>query len=175
MSFKPTRPRRFLIILVELFLILQLYQLLRDTLGLPFNVFLLVFFVFFWFFNYFLAKIQVAGGNQSTIIFKILPRMQFSSDLFGVLIAFAIVLGFFAAQALGSAFMVYVLIVLVGAFAVRLLYFKRNLLRSSWGLSLLGFCFGVAIGNHYVNHVVLVILFLIGGLFLYLSHQPGEL
>ncbi len=171
----PPRARRVLIIFVELFLILNLYLLLRDTIALSFSAFLLIAFVLFWFLNFFLSHIQFGPSVQETLFFKMLPRMQFSSDLFGILIALAIVFGFFFAKLLGSAFLVYLIIVLLGVFAVRLIYFRKNLLRTSWGLAVVGFLFGIAIGNRYANDLIILILFLIGGLFLYLGHHPGEI
>ena len=40
---------------------------------------------------------------------------------------------------------------------------------------LLGFIFGLGIGNEYSDSKILVVIFIIGFIVMYLTHPPGEM
>lgn len=175
MAFVPSNWRRFLIILVELFVILKIYDVAKDKIGLSLNLYLIILFIFFWIFNFFLSKIEFGRGVDDTLVYKLLPRMIFSSDWFGIGIAAAILAGFFFSKLLGSAFLVVLVVLFLGIFAYMIIRNRKNILRHSWGLVLLGFIFGVGIGNRFLTDGLFVIaFFLICGFILYMSSSPGE-
>ena len=175
MAFVPSNWRRFLIILVELFVLLKIYDVAKDKIGLPLNVYLVIVFIFFWIFNFFLAKIEFGRGVDDTLVYKLLPRMIFSSDWFGIGVAAAIVAGFFFSKLLGSAFLVYLFILFFAIFAFMLIRKRKNILRHSWGLVMLGFVFGVGIGSRFASKPFVLVFFLICGFVLYITSSPGEI
>jgi len=174
MAFVPSNWRRFLIILVELFVILKIYDVAKEKIGLSLNAYLVIVFILFWILNFFLSKIEFHKGVDETIFFNIMPRMIFSSDWFGIGVAAAIIAGFFFSKLLGSAFLVYLLIAFFLIFAYILIQHRKNILRQSWGLIVLGFLFGVGIGNRFTNTGFIVAVFLICGFVLYMTSSPGE-
>ena len=175
MAYVPGNWRRFLIILVELFIILKLYDILKEGIGISFNVYLVIVFVLFWLMNIVLSKIEFHKGVQDTLLFKVMPRMIFNSDWFGIGAAAAIIAGFFFSKLLGSAFIVYLAIALFAIFSYALIYRRMNIFRHSRGLIILGFLFGIAIGNRFTNTVFVVAAFLICGFVLYMTTTPGEI
>lgn len=175
MAYVPNYYRRFAIILVELFVILKIYDVTREKIGLPFDLYLVILFIMLWVFNIFLSKIDLGKSVQDSMIYKILPRMLFSSDWFGIGTGAAILGGFFLSKSLGSAFLVYLVIAFFGIFAYLLIIQRKNILRHSWGLVILGFVFGVAIGNKFTNNIFIVGIFVLGGVLLYITTSPGEI
>ena len=175
MAFVPSNYRRFLLILVELFIILKIYDVAKESINMQLSTYLVLLFIFLWVFNIILSKIELGKGIPDTLIFRILPRMLFSSDWFGIGVGAAILAGFYFSKFIGSLFLVFCFIVFLGIAAFRLVMNRENILRHSWGLLLLGFVFGVAIGNRFTSNVFIVAVFLIGGLVLYITTTPGEI
>jgi len=163
--------RRFLIILAEFFIVLKLYSLWNETTGFDAGFFFVLAFIGFWVFNWVLGKLLLGPNPQETIMFKFMPRMAFSNDWFGILVAGSIIFGFFFSKLIGSAFVAYLIIMICILYAYKLVKDKKNILKHSYGLVLLGFIFGMAFGNHYTSNIVVVLIFLIAMVFMYLSAE----
>ncbi len=170
----PSKYRRFFIILFELFLVLKLYEAWHRYTGLDIGSFFMLAFVFFWLLNWLLGNAQLTRAWQSTIISKIFPRFKFSNDWFGILVAGAIVSGFFVAQWLSNDFASGLLIIALGYVAYRLKMKKKSLIKHSWGVVVLGTIFGLAFGSSWTSIPVIITIFAIGHIAMYLSSQPGE-
>lgn len=168
--------RQFIIIVLELFIALKAYQILKQY-GISMRLFFVIAFVLYWVLNWIFAKLELTRGLDNTIVFKILPRTSFSNDWFGILIAVSVFLGFGFGEFLG-AYGSLVLLALVagflGYFAYRFIFDYDNMLKHSWGLVMLGFIIGMSFGYPFTNGVIIVAIFLVGYLVMYLSQDPGE-
>ena len=169
-----SKHRQFFIILVQLFIALQVFKLLHATLGISVQLYFLLMFIGFWVLNHLFSKIELARGLDDTLLFKIAPRTTFTNDWFGILTALAIVAGFFFSLRLPSFFLIIAIIAILGYFSYRLIFKFENLLRHSWGLVLLGFIIGMAIGNPFANTPVVIGVFIVAYLVMYVSQLPGE-
>jgi hypothetical protein len=170
----PGKYRQFAIIVIELFIVLKLYDWLHESMGISPGLFFVIGFVFFWLINWFLAKIQFGMPIQNTLIEKMTPRMSFSSEWFGIGIAASVILAFFVSKLIQSAFLVWIIILFLLIFAVRLIVRRDNPLHHSYGLLTLAFIFGLAFGNDYTNKTFLVVVFIIAMFVMYLTRETGE-
>lgn len=168
----PPKKTQFFIILFELFIVLKLYDVWQEQTGLDVGLFFVLAFILFWLLNWILGRLLLGPNPQETVIFKILPRMSFSNEWFGILVAIAIVVGYFISKAIGSAVVAYLIIILVSIYAYKLIKDRKNLLRHSYGLVLLGFVFGLAFGNDYTSNLFVVLIFIMAMVFMYLSAEP---
>ncbi|NOZ81156.1 MAG: hypothetical protein GXP63_05800 [DPANN group archaeon] len=167
----PTHRTQFIIILVELFFVLKLYDLWEEGTGLDTGLFFVLAFILFWLLNWIVGKLFLGPDPQETLMFKVLPRMTFSNDWFGILIAISIIFGYGIARLIGSAAVAYLIIFLIAGYAYHLIKQKKNILKHSYGLVVLGLVFGIAFGNRYTSKTVIVVIFIVAMLFMYLSAE----
>jgi len=84
-----------------------------------------------------------------------------------------LVLGFFLATALGSAFVGYIIILLCGAIAGRVLFKIKHPLKFPWLLITIGFLLGFVLGSFYGNKLIIAIFYIIGIFASYFAHEEG--
>ena len=77
------------------------------------------------------------------------------------------ILGIVVALSSPSAVISYFIIFLVGMFAGRLIYIRKNNIKLPYLLIIAGFVIGYIIGTYYGNRRLMIILFVIGSIFSY--------
>ena len=77
------------------------------------------------------------------------------------------ILGIVVALSSPSAVISYFIIFLVGMFAGRLIYIRKNNIKLPYLLIIAGFVIGYLIGTYYGNRRLMIILFVIGSIFSY--------
>ncbi len=168
------RLRKFMIVVVELFLVLTFFKFWERTTGLGMGSYLLLMIFVLLYLNYILAKFDLMGDIGRTFIYKIFSRMAFTKDWFGIFTMFAVVFGFFTSRVLfQSAFLAYVTIIVGLIVAIKLLRMD-NIKNKEIGLLVIGLLIGVGIGSKYAESWFIIFVFVVGNLFLYLSSVPTE-
>ncbi|MFH1408645.1 MAG: hypothetical protein ABIH34_01950 [Nanoarchaeota archaeon] len=166
--------RKFIFLLVQLFLILKLYAWWQSTTGLGLGLYLVVIFILFWIGNSLLGRLELGPTIPHTLIFRLSPKFSFTDNWFGFLVVICIALGFFLSRALvGSAFLTW-FIVLLGIVLVWKLFGKgsdENRLRCLLGVA---FIFGIGIGGRYTSNAAIVVFFIIASIMLYFLAPPGS-
>jgi hypothetical protein len=165
--------RKFIFLLVQLFLILKLYSWWQDKTGLGLGPFLIVAFIVFWTGLVIMSKLELAQSASRFIHYKVLSKFQFTNDWFGFLVVICACLGFFLSQALvGSTVMTY-LLVLVGV--VLAIYFSRQKVDKMTLLAFLctAFVFGIGLGSKYSSNLLIIILFIVTEVILYFTTEIG--
>lgn len=168
--------RQFVIIVLELFIALKVYQLVEQY-DISMRLFFVIAFVMYWVLNWIFAKLELTRGLDNTLVFKVLPRTSYDNDWFGILSAAAVFIGFGFGEFLGM-YGSLVLLILITAFlsyfVYRFVFNYDNILKHSWGLVLLGFVIGMAFGYPFTNGLIIVVIFLLSYVVMYLSQDPGE-
>ncbi|MFH1849622.1 MAG: hypothetical protein ABH879_05535 [archaeon] len=169
--------KRFLVIVVEMYLVLKLYELVSAT-GLSMNVYLLILLLLIVLANYIGNKIELSGSIPRTIMFKVIPRLRFSSEAFSFAVGGAITAGFFFSRQLQSAFLTYLIIFALTVADGFLLYPRTqspgDVRKKSYGMVLLALIFGIFMGNRYSSSPIVVVIFLFANLCMYLASEPTE-
>jgi len=171
--------KKFFVIIFELAIILKLYDWLARTTGLSIGSYLFLCFILFWILNYLLGKLSLARPVSSTLFFKILPRMAFTNEWFGVFVLIAVSVGFFLSKFLlrlpiGGKFLTF-LMVLAGAItAYKIFTNKKISMNQDKSLWVAGFVFGIAIGTEFTSNWFIITIFVLGSIFLYLLSEPEE-
>jgi len=84
-----------------------------------------------------------------------------------------LVIGFMLSILAPSAFLSYIMIFACGGMAGRLMYERKKKLQFPYYLIIVGFLIGYIIGAYYGNKVVILTLFLLGGILSYYLHDKG--
>jgi len=168
------RIRKFMIVVIELFFILLFYKLWESLTGLSVGIYLLVMLILLYFLNVLMVKMGIGAEIARNVLYKIFGRMAFTKDWFGILTMFFVVMGFFISRTLfGSAFLVYIVIVL-GLVLVYYLLKNKNTNVQERGLLVTGFLTGIGIGSQYAETWFIILIFALGHIFLYFTSAPWE-
>jgi len=86
-----------------------------------------------------------------------------------------VVIGIIIALLSPSAFISYIIILLSGMFAGRLMWERRNNVKFTYIAIIIGFLVGFMLGSfsHYGNQIVIVVLFIFGAVLMYRLNKKG--
>lgn len=165
--------KKFMIIVFELFIVLKLYSVWHNLTGLSMGSYLIIVFILFWILNYWLGQIGLTRTVSSTFYFKLLPRMRFTNEWFGILLLAVVVTGFFLSQII-QWLVVKVIFALLCGYGAWHFMRNRDDQQKDVGLLFLGAVFGLAIGSPLTNNATIVVIFILGNIFLYFLSVPNE-
>lgn len=163
--------RRFFVIIFELFIVLKIYDLWRDRIGLSLASYIIFVFILFWVLNLILSKLSLSASWQTNVVAKFWSRMKFSDDWFGFFLFFSVVFGFFLSKLFDNLF-IYLLIFVVGIVIVYKLFSEKKY--KDYGLYISAFLLGIAFGTEFTNHPFIIFIFLLGFVLMYFLVGPGE-
>ena len=84
-----------------------------------------------------------------------------------------LVIGFMLSLLAPSAFLSYIIIFIFGGMAGRVIYGRKGKLHFPFYLIIIGFLIGYIIGAYYGNKIVILTLFVVGGIISYYLHDKG--
>lgn len=84
-----------------------------------------------------------------------------------------LILGFFVALSLQSAFMSYITVLLCGMIFGRLWHGVERTSKFSWLIVIFGFLIGFVLGDYYGDRRIIILLFVIGIIVSYWLHNEG--
>lgn len=84
-----------------------------------------------------------------------------------------LVIGFIFSVFAPSAFLSYIMIFACGGMAGRLMYERKKKLQFPYYLIIVGFLIGYIIGAYYGNKIIILALFVLGGVLSYYLHDKG--
>lgn len=165
---------KFIVIVIELFVALSVYSAVKEYVS--FRLFFVIAFIMYWVLNYILSRLKFSRDISETLIYKVMPRAVFTNSWFGIMTGFAVVVGYLFGEFLDkySSLVMFILVLIFGGYFVyKFVFHYNNILKRAWGLVALGFLIGMSFGYPYAHNAFVIIVFLVGYLVMYLSHEPG--